>query len=106
MNVEVSALESAGELPDSYRTCIYRVAQEALQNCARHAAASRVCVGLEKGERAVSLRVEDDGCGFKASRSRGLGLLGMEERVAQLGGRFRVQSAPGRGTTVWAELPL
>lgn len=52
------------------------------------------------------LHVEDDGKGFLAARTRGLGLLGMEERVAQLGGRFRVQSEPGRGTTVTAELPL
>ncbi|SPE22360.1 hypothetical protein SBA3_10011 [Candidatus Sulfopaludibacter sp. SbA3] len=54
----------------------------------------------------MSLRVEDDGRGFQVNRTRGLGLLGMEERVVQLGGRFRVQSAPGRGTTVMAELPL
>jgi signal transduction histidine kinase len=106
LNVQVQAEESAGELPDAYRTCIYRVVQEALQNCARHAGASRVQVALEKAAKSVSVHVEDDGKGFAVSRTRGLGLLGMEERVAQLGGRLRVQSEPGRGTIVSAELPI
>ena len=106
LRVEVVAEESAGELPEAHRTCIYRVAQEALQNSARHAAAGRVRVGLQKNGHTVSLRVEDDGKGFAAARSKGLGLLGMQERVAQLGGHFRVQSEPGRGTTITAELPL
>jgi signal transduction histidine kinase len=106
INVQILAEESAGELPEAHRTCIYRVVQEALQNCARHAGARRVQVGLQKAAKTVSLRVEDDGRGFVVARTRGLGLLGMEERVAQLGGRFRVQSEPGRGTTVTAELPI
>ena len=50
--------------------------------------------------------MEDDGKGFLAARTKGLGLLGMEERVGQMGGRFRVQSEPGRGTIVTAEFPL
>jgi signal transduction histidine kinase len=106
LSVQVVAEESAGELPEAHRTCIYRVVQEALQNSARHAGASRVRIGLRKAAKTVSLEVEDDGKGFAVARSRGLGLLGMEERVAQLGGRFRVQSEPGRGTTVLAELPI
>jgi signal transduction histidine kinase len=106
LNVKVQAEESAGELPDAHRTCIYRVVQEALQNCARHAGASRVAVALEKAPKSVLLHVEDDGKGFAVSRTRGMGLLGMEERVAQLGGKLRVQSEPGRGTTVIAELPI
>jgi signal transduction histidine kinase len=88
------------------RTCIYRVTQEALQNCARHAGASRVRVGLSKAPHTVSLQVADNGKGFSSGRIRGLGLLGMEERVIQLGGRFRVQSESGHGTTVTAEWPL
>jgi signal transduction histidine kinase len=106
LNVEVSAEDSAGEMPDAQRTCIYRVTQEALQNCARHAGASLVRVGLTRAAKTVSLYVEDNGKGFRAARTRGLGLLGMEERVTRLGGRFRVRSEPGRGTTLSVELPL
>ena len=104
--VEVCAEESAGELPDAHRTCIFRVAQEALRNSARHSNATRVKVALDKAVRSVTLAVEDNGKGFRVGRTRGLGLLGMEERVAQLGGSFRLRSEPGRGATVVAELPL
>jgi signal transduction histidine kinase len=104
--VEVVAEESAGELPEEQATCIYRVAQEALQNSVRHAAASKVRIGLQKSEHRVALQVEDDGKGFAAGRMRGLGLLGMEERVSRLGGHLRVQSEPSHGTRVMAELPL
>ena len=104
--VEVSAAEGRGELPESHRTCIFRVAQEALHNCARHSQATRIGVALQRGSTCVWLRVDDDGKGFAAERTRGLGLLGMAERVGQLGGRLRVRSEPGRGTTVTAELPL
>jgi signal transduction histidine kinase len=106
LSVQIQAEESAGDLPEAHRTCIYRVVQEALQNCVRHAGARRVRIGLQKAAQSVSLEVEDDGRGFAVARSRGLGLLGMEERVAQLGGRLRVQSEPGRGTRVSAELPI
>ena len=106
LDVAVLAEESAGELPETHLTCIYRVAQEALQNCVRHSAAHHVRIDLARAAKAVTLHVADDGKGFLIARTRGLGLMGMEERVAQLGGRFRVQSEPGRGTTVIAELPL
>jgi signal transduction histidine kinase len=106
LDVQVQAEDSAGELPEAHLTCIYRVAQEALQNCVRHAAAHHVRIALQRFAETVMLHVEDDGKGFLTGRARGLGLLGMEERVVQLGGRFRVQSEPGRGTTVTAELPL
>lgn len=106
LNVEIDAGAIAGELPDSHRTCIFRVAQEALRNSARHAGAQRATVGIARAARSIALRVEDDGRGFTPSRTRGLGLLGMEERVVQLGGSFRVTSEPGRGTVVTVELPL
>ena len=102
----MQADEAAGEIPESHRTCIFRVAQEALRNCARHSGATRVHVALDKAVRGVRLAIEDNGRGFRAGRTRGLGLLGMEERVCQLGGSFRLQSEPGRGTTILAELPL
>jgi signal transduction histidine kinase len=106
LDVEVKAEDSAGEMPDAQRTCIYRVTQEALRNCVRHAGASAVRVGLTKAAKSVMLEVEDNGKGFRVGRSRGLGLIGMEERVARLGGRFRVRSEPGRGTMLSVELPL
>jgi signal transduction histidine kinase len=104
--IEVTAAKAADELPDPHRTCIFRVVQEALRNAVRHAGAGRARVAIERAPRAIALRVEDDGRGFEPSRTRGLGLLGMEERVSLLGGSFRVTSEPGRGTVVWAELPL
>jgi signal transduction histidine kinase len=106
VSVEVMAEESAGRLPDAQKTCIYRVAQEALQNSVRHARAGKIRIGLERNGAAVRLCVEDNGHGFTPARNRGMGLLGMEERVSQLGGRFKIVSAPGDGTTVTAELPL
>jgi signal transduction histidine kinase len=106
LHVEVDALETAGELPEAQRICIFRVAQEALRNCSRHAKATRVRVALDRVATRVMLKVEDDGEGFQPARSKGLGLLGMEERVAQLGGRLRIDSQPGRGTTVTADLPV
>ena len=104
--IEICADDSAGDLPESHRTCIFRVAQEALRNCGRHSGATRVRVALEKAVRGVTLAIEDNGKGFRIGRTRGLGLLGMEERVSQLGGSFRLRSEPGRGTSVFAELPL
>jgi len=103
--VEVVAEESAGQLSEAQRTCIYRVAQEAMQNSVRHACATKVRIGLQNCAATLSLQVEDDGKGFAVSRMRGLGLLGMEERVSQLGGHLRVQSGE-QGTRVMAELPL
>jgi signal transduction histidine kinase len=106
LDVEVRAEESAGEVPDDQRTCIYRVTQEALQNCVRHSGASAVRVGLTRAAKSVTLEVEDNGKGFRPDRTKGLGLLGMEERVTRLGGRLRVRSEAGRGTTLRVELPL
>jgi signal transduction histidine kinase len=106
LRVQVSADEAAGELPDELRTCIYRVVQEALHNCARHAQARTVKVTVDQEPTRIVLTVEDDGHGFDARRVRGLGLVGMEERVNHLGGAFAVKSAPGSGTRVEVELPL
>jgi len=86
--------------------CLYRVVQEALHNCARHAQARSVRVVVKQERSRIVLSVEDDGHGFDAGRVRGLGLVGMEERVTHLGGAFEVQSRPGGGTRVAAELPL
>lgn len=106
LHVHVHADESASEVPETHRTCIYRVAQEALQNCVRHSGAGRIEVGLSKRQGSVSLQVEDNGKGFSPARTAGLGLLGMKERVTQLNGRLRITSEPGKGTCIIADLPL
>jgi signal transduction histidine kinase len=106
LRVHVTAEEAAGDLPDQLRTCIYRVVQEALHNCARHSQARSVKVIVRQEAHRILLSVEDDGHGFDAGRVRGLGLVGMEERVTHLGGAFEVLSRPGAGTRVEVELPL
>ncbi len=106
LRVQVAADDGAGDLPDAHKTCIYRVVQEALHNCARHAQARSVKVVVEQEPQKIVLSVEDDGRGFDAGRVRGLGLVGMAERVTHLGGVFAVRSQPGAGTKVAVELPL
>lgn len=94
-------------LPAALERGLYRIAQEALYNVVKHARASRVAVELELGPDRVRLRVRDDGIGFDplAVRHRSLGLTSMRERAEELGGRLRVASRPGAGTTVEAEAP-
>ena len=106
LRVHVAAAEAATELPDTLRTCIYRVVQEALHNCARHSHARTVRVVVKQEPAKIVLTVEDDGHGFDARRVRGLGLVGMEERVTHLGGAFEIESHPGMGTRVAVELPI
>jgi len=106
LRVQVTADENASDLPDEHKTCIYRVVQEALHNCARHAQARNVTVEVRQQPSRIVLTVEDDGHGFDARRVRGLGLVGMEERVHHLGGTLRVKSRDGSGTTIAAVLPL
>jgi signal transduction histidine kinase len=95
------------DLPDVHRTCIYRVVQEALTNCARHAAAKSIRVSLHGGPDMLSLTVEDDGVGFDIQniRDRGIGLLGVRERVRELGGSVQLRSQPARGTLLRCEIP-
>ena len=106
LHVEVAADNIPEELPEELKTCVYRVTQEALRNCCRHAGAHSARVHLRTERTRLFLSVQDDGSGFDAAREKGLGLLGMEERVSHLGGRFQVDSAPGRGTMLSLELPL
>jgi signal transduction histidine kinase len=93
-------------LSDSQRTCIYRVVQEALTNCARHAKAKRVLVSLRADEQGVVVIVQDDGVGFNPAAARaGLGLLGMQERVEELDGTVAITSHQNKGTTIRVEMP-
>jgi signal transduction histidine kinase len=93
------------ELPESQRTCIYRVVQEALTNCARHAKARNVVVSVSKERNGIVVLVQDDGIGFSPSLRGGLGLLGIQERVQALDGKLYIASAVGEGTTVKVEIP-
>jgi signal transduction histidine kinase len=104
--VMVQADETSDNLPDEHQTCIYRLVQEALNNSARHASARTVEVAVKREGPFVRFSVRDDGAGFDPRSVRGLGLLGMEERVRRLGGHVRIESQPGRGTLVAAELPV
>jgi signal transduction histidine kinase len=106
LNVVVSAEEAVDDLPEEHTTCIYRMVQEAVNNASRHANARTVEVVVRREADRVVFSVQDDGAGFDATFVRGLGLLGMEERVRRLGGRLRIDSQPGRGTSIAAELPL
>src|SRR5580700_645232 len=105
MHVQLNS-ELTDELPEEHKTCIYRVVQEALNNCARHAQASTVQVEVRRETAGILLSVLDDGSGFDTGRVHGLGLRGMEERVRHLGGTFEIDSHPGRGTKVQIVLPL
>lgn len=106
IKVEVKAEHVADSLPDEMRTCVYRVAQEALENVSRHSSAKNAVVTVRQNPGSLDLSVEDDGTGFDPAKTRGLGMLGMEERVRQLGGRFEVNSAPGKGTVLRVTLPV
>lgn len=108
------AVEAASlpNLPHAVATSIYRVVQEALNNVAQHARATAVRIDVRKVHRVLYCSVQDDGIGFDAGRvhgdgaAAGLGLNGMRERLAPLGGRLDVESAQGRGTTLVISIPL
>jgi two-component system, NarL family, sensor histidine kinase UhpB len=96
-----------GELPADVQVVIYRVAQEALVNAARHSGATRIEVSLENRGETVSLLVTDNGSGFAfAEEGKGLGLSGMRERALLVGGTLEIDSRPGKGTTVKLEVPM
>ena len=106
LNVVVTADDDADDLPDEHKTCIYRLVQEAVNNSARHANARTVEVVVRHEGPRVQFSVRDDGAGFDTRFVRGLGLLGMEERVRRLGGQLQLDSQLGRGTLISAELPV
>ena len=99
-------------LPDTLKTCVYRVVQEALNNCQKHAGATEVQLRLRQTGQTLAVQIEDNGRGFAADQSgnpagrAGLGILGMKERVASLGGSLKLESAEGKGTRLSLILPL
>ena len=95
LKVKVQAENVQDSLPDAIRTCVYRIVQEALHNASRHSGAKSAVVGVRQTAGELELTVQDDGSGFDPNTTRGLGLLGMEERVKQLGGGSR--SSHNRG---------
>lgn len=111
--VEIATRGPRGRLPGEVELVLYRVAQEALTNIAKHAVATRVRIDLERQTDDVTLSVIDDGIGFEPKRETagdgrglGLGLFGMAERVSLVGGTFSIWSQPERGTEIFAFIPL
>ncbi|HEX5690073.1 MAG TPA: ATP-binding protein, partial [Roseiflexaceae bacterium] len=99
--------------PSAIEIALYRLAQEALTNILKHAQATSVSLIVEQRVDMVQMIVEDNGAGFdvvaarrSAHTEQRLGLVGMNERVAQLSGTLTIESTPGRGTTVFVRLPL
>ena len=105
IEVAVESENVPEDLPDEYRICIYRLVQEALNNAVRHSGSRNAKVVVGQSAKGITVRVSDDGRGFDPNRTRGLGILGMEERVKRLGGTFTVESKPGQGVAITAELP-
>jgi signal transduction histidine kinase len=112
LRIRFTAFAGVERLNSAKRTVLYRVAQSALANVAQHAHASRVNVSIRKLPGAVRMELHDNGNGFEvervlfAKRHKRLGLLGMRERVEMVGGSFAVESAPGKGTTIRALIPV
>jgi signal transduction histidine kinase len=99
LKVRVLTEDELEGLPDAYSTCIFRVVQEALHNCVKHAKANEAKVILRRTPEGLLVSVQDDGTGFNPAE-RGMGLLGMEERITRLGGKLRIESQPGHGTVL------
>ncbi|MFM2295356.1 MAG: hypothetical protein RLZZ350_1769 [Verrucomicrobiota bacterium] len=112
LHVNLKVFAGVEALDSNQRTMLYRVAQEALNNVARHAHASRVEVNIQKLADGISMKIHDNGKSFnleavmKAKGRKRLGLLGMRERLEMIGGAFGVESAPGQGTTIIAQIPF
>lgn len=104
--INIAADDLPEDLSEDHKTCIYRVVQEALNNITKHAGAQTVRITVRVASNEIQLSVQDDGTGFEVGKQRGLGLIGIQERVKNFGGRFQVDSAPGRGTLLAVTLPI
>jgi signal transduction histidine kinase len=108
LQVDLEAHIGDERLPEPVETALYRIVQEAVTNVAKHAGAEHLSITLMRKNGSVVAIVEDDGKGFDPERARsdGLGLVGMRERLALVGGTLRIEAAAGAGTTIAAEVPL
>jgi len=109
IEVGFSSGESRLKIPKDVALCLFRVAQEALGNVAKHSQAKSAQVQLGANANGISLRIKDDGRGFKTDSNEpgaGIGLIGMHERIRLVGGRLLVKSEVMRGTEILAEVPL
>jgi signal transduction histidine kinase len=94
-------------LPDPQRTCVYRVVQEALTNCAKHSAATEIQVQVVRGQSRLDVSVRDNGVGIASSTDhKGLGLTGIKERVKDINGSASIETKPGGGTVLHISLPV
>ena len=108
IRVDFHSALGAARLPTDVESTLYRVVQESLTNIVKHAQAQNVSVSISRRDSAVVAVIEDDGAGFdpRGVREDGFGFLGMRERLALLDGRLEIESRPGAGTTIVAEVPL
>jgi PAS domain S-box-containing protein len=110
LRIKIESMGFDKEPPQQIALTLYRVAQEALSNVLRHARAERVTVTITKGYPNIIMIVEDDGKGFALegdwARGKGLGIVGMRERVESLGGKFIIRSVAGEGTRIRVTIPL
>lgn len=112
MKIELTAFRGVERLGIDQRTVLYRVAQEALTNVARHSQATRVAVTIAEIPRAIRLEIRDNGKSFQVEKTllaknrKRLGLIGMKERIEMIGGTLAIESAPEQGTMVRAEIPF
>jgi signal transduction histidine kinase len=107
IKVDLKTVGDFDQLPEAHRTCVYRVVQEALTNCARHADAHSIAVDVTIRNRDLQLSIRDDGKGLDRDyRGKGLGLIGIHERVKELQGSFVIGPNGPRGTSITVRLPL
>jgi signal transduction histidine kinase len=104
--IDLTLTGEVDTLADPYRTCIYRIVQEALTNCARHAHAKRIEITLRFAENTLDLTVSDNGTGIAPGRVRGMGLIGIEERVRELHGTFEAIPLEPNGTELRVTIPV
>jgi signal transduction histidine kinase len=105
--VDLSVDGDLEHLPDAQRTCVYRVVQEALTNCARHSAATEIQVRVVRGPARLDVSVTDNGVGMEPRDDhKGLGLTGIKERVKDINGTASIKTSPGGGTTLHISLPV
>jgi signal transduction histidine kinase len=107
VEVEASICDEPEASPGA-KEAVYRIAQEALHNIVKHANANHVKIRMKCDPERITLDVSDDGVGFDVRKDfpGHLGLHSMRERASRLGGTLRVQTAPGKGTRIWARIPL